>query len=114
MTYPPSTLPVNAIDGPSATDVSDPAWVLTAAEVNATNVAINDIVTELGTDPSGAEATVTARLSALGSVWTGSSAVWKSRPRSSRSSSLMSRSRSSPRLMALRRYWGSSAVVRPP
>ncbi len=68
MTYPPSTLPVNAIDGPSATDVSDPAWVLTAAEVNATNVAINDIVTELGTDPSGAEATVTARLSALDST----------------------------------------------
>lgn len=61
MAYPPAALPTNATDGTSASDTT-PTAVLTAAEVNATNAAVNDIVTELGSNPSGASATVGARL----------------------------------------------------
>lgn len=64
MAYPPNTLPTNATDGASASDTT-PTAVLTAAEVNATNAAVNDIVAELGSNPSGTDATVAARLDGI-------------------------------------------------
>lgn len=64
MAYPPSTLPTNAVDGASPDDTT-PEAVLVASEVNATNAAINDIVAELGSNPSGASADVAARLTAI-------------------------------------------------
>lgn len=64
MAYPPSTLPTNAVDGASPDDTT-PEALLVAAEVNATNAAINDVVSELGANPSGAAADVGARLTAI-------------------------------------------------
>lgn len=64
MAYPPATLPTNATDGTSSSDTT-PTAVLTAAEVNATNAAVNDIVTELGANPSGSAADVGARIAAV-------------------------------------------------
>jgi len=64
MAYPPASLPTNATDGASPSDTT-PTAVLTAAEVNATNAAVNDIVTELGSNPSGTDTTVAARLDGI-------------------------------------------------
>lgn len=56
--------PTNATDGSSPTDTTATA-VLTAAEVNATNAVVNDIVTELGANLPGSAADVGARIAAV-------------------------------------------------
>lgn len=73
MAYPPATLPQTFTDG---TDMGDdtPGSVATGTHVDAHHderIAINDIVAELGTNPSGGSATVMARLDAIGGLQVG-------------------------------------------